>query len=153
MTAGRVSRDEQTAAFFDAAAAGALLISRCASCGQAAEPMAVSCHGCGGTELEPLRASGGAALVSWTVCHPRPSGGAGGSSAGAGTGHDSDGPVILVIGELDEGPWWWALLTGADPGTLRAGQRLRLAFEHPPDSEPVPVFRLADVPPAGDLRP
>lgn len=140
MTTGRVSRDEQTAAFFDAAADGALLISRCAACGRAAEPMAVSCHGCGGTGLEPLRASGGAALVSWTVSHPRP---------GAG----SDGPVILVIGELDEGPWWWATLAGADPSTLRAGQRLRLGFEHPADSEPVPVFRLADVPSASDLRP
>lgn len=140
MPVGPVRRDDETAEFFDAAADGALLIRRCRDCGRAAEPQAVSCSGCHRTDLRAERAAGGATLISWTVCHPRP-------------GSGSAEPAILAIGELDEGPWWWAALTGADPGELRAGQRLVLAFEHAGDYEAVPVFRPADDPAAGDLSP
>jgi uncharacterized OB-fold protein len=137
---GPVRRDDDTAEFFDAAADGALLIRRCLDCGSAAEPQAVSCPGCRGTSLRGERAAGGATLISWTVCHPRP-------------GSGPDQPAVLAIGELDEGPWWWAALTDADPGELRTGQRLLVAFERAGDHEAVPVFRPADVPAAGDLRP
>jgi len=141
MAVGPVRRDGETAAFFDAAARGALLIRRCAGCATAAEPQAVTCPACGSAELRPEEASGGATLISWTVSHPRP------------TGDGSSPPAILAIGQLDEGPWWWAKLVGADPDNMRAGQRLEIGFERSGEHEAVPVFRLAEVPAPGDLRP
>ena len=51
---------------------------------------------------------------------------------------------MLVIAELDEGPWWWSqIVEVADPGELTEGQPLRIGFERPDGSEPIPVFRLA----------
>jgi uncharacterized OB-fold protein len=48
---------------------------------------------------------------------------------------------ILVIGELDEGPWWWSQLVDADPASLSVGQRLRVEFRRAaPEREAVPVF-------------
>jgi uncharacterized OB-fold protein len=49
--------------------------------------------------------------------------------------------TILVIGELDEGPWWWSQLVDADPARLAVGQRLRVEFRRAtPEHETVPVF-------------
>jgi hypothetical protein len=52
--------------------------------------------------------------------------------------------TVLVIGELDEGPWWWSQLVGADQASLAAGARLRIEFPRAADEhEAVPVFVLA----------
>ena len=52
---------------------------------------------------------------------------------------------MLVIAELDEGPWWWSQLTAADPARLTAATRLAVAFARPDEEhEAVPVFELAD---------
>jgi uncharacterized protein len=52
--------------------------------------------------------------------------------------------TVLVIGELDEGPWWWSQLVDADPAGLTAGQRLRIEFRRTGDEhEAVPAFVLA----------
>ncbi len=52
--------------------------------------------------------------------------------------------TVLVIAELDEGPWWWSQLVDADPGAVTAGTRLRIDFQRAnEESEYVPVFRLA----------
>ncbi len=125
MTVGPVARDDATAAFFDGAAAGQFLLRRCPD-GHYSEPAAVQCTTCSATDLIWAPASGGATLVSWAVTW---------------TKADGDEPparTILVIAELDEGPWWWSQL--ADPVAEPAvGQRLRLAFAQEGD-EAVPVF-------------
>ncbi len=70
--------------------------------------------------------------MSWTVVWGR-------SSSDAGPER-----TVLVIGELDEGPWWWSQLAGADPASLAVGQRLRIEFRRGTDDhEAVPVFALA----------
>ena len=55
--------------------------------------------------------------------------------------------TILVIGELDEGPWWWTQLAGDPPpdaDALAAGDRLRIEFRRADAGhEAVPVFVLA----------
>ena len=72
--------------------------------------------------------------------------------------------TVLVIGELDEGPWWWGQLAGTGAGDggsegelpddrvpgsagevrLTAGQALRIEFRRADgDYEAVPVFVLA----------
>ncbi len=126
MTVGPVDRDDATAEFFDGTAAGRLLLRRCER-GHYSEPAAAMCTTCASMQLEWVPAAGGASLVSWTVT--RPPGGA---------------AAVLVIAELDEGPWWWSQLLGADPAKLAVGLQLAVSFatadaEH----EAVPVFELA----------
>lgn len=129
MSVGPVSRDAATAAFFDGTAAGQLMLRRCPA-GHVSEPSAAQCTTCGETGLDWVAAVGGASLVSWAVAWSRPS--------------QAPSRTVLVIAELDEGPWWWSQLAGADPAELAVGTRLRLDFRRAGDEhEAVPVFVLA----------
>src|SRR5215469_3447902 len=132
MSVGPVQRDEATAEFFDGAAAGQFLLRQCAE-GHFSEPAAAACARCGRTELAWVPAAGGATLVSWAVSYDRPA------------GEEPPPRTVLVIGQLDEGPWWWAQLADPSEGSkLAAGQRLRVEFRRAePGYEPVPVFVLA----------
>jgi uncharacterized protein len=132
VTVGPVRRDDDTAEFFDAAARGVFLIRRCGQCSAASEPQAKACPSCGSPDLRPEEASGGARVVSWSVVHGRPGGGG------------QPRKTVVVVAELDEGPWWWSQLADADPDSVHEGQRLRIGFERSGDHELVPVFRLAD---------
>ncbi len=133
MTVGPVARDAATEEFFDGTAAGRLLLRRCAAA-HFSEPPAEQCTTCGSTDLSWVPAAGGATLVSWTVVWGRPSG-------------DSEPErTVLVIAELDEGPWWWAQLVGADPAGLAVGQRLCVEFRRAAEEhEAVPVFVVGEV--------
>ena len=134
MSVGPVQRDAATAEFFDGTAAGRFLLRRCPA-GHVSEPAVTQCTICPSTELDWVEAGGGATLVSWAVTWSRSSDG------------DKPRQTILVIGELDEGPWWWTQLGGdIDPeaAALVAGRRLRVAFERADaEHEAVPVFVLA----------
>jgi len=126
-----VQRDEATAKFFDGAAAGQFLLRTCAE-GHCSEPAAAACTTCGRTELACVAAAGGATLVSWAVTWSKPSGDGEAQS------------TVLVIAELDEGPWWWSQLVDADPANLAVGRRLRIEFRRAdPEHEAVPVFAPA----------
>lgn len=134
MTVGPVIRDEATAVFFDAAAAGQFLLRRCPA-GHFSEPAAVQCTTCASTELGWTPAAGGATLVSWAVTWAKSA------------GDEPPRRTILVIAELDEGPWWWSRLadeTPPDTASLRTGLRLQVTFARPDEEhEAVPVFELA----------
>ncbi len=133
MPVGAFVRDDETAEFLDAAARGQFLVKRCHH-GHFSEPAAAACTTCQSAELSWTPSSGRARLVSWAVTH--------------GTGADGEQVrQVLAIGELDEGPWWWSCLLGADPDTLHAGEPLLVGFERPEGagdpSEALAVFRLA----------
>jgi uncharacterized protein len=129
MSVGPVERDDATAEFFDAAAAGQFLLRRCPD-GHYSEPAAALCTTCGAALAGWAASAGRASLVSWAVTW-------------ADTGQaEEPTATVLVIGELDEGPWWWSQLLDADPAQLKVGARLVVAFA-PGGSEMVPVFRLA----------
>ncbi len=138
MSVGPVQRDEATAEFFDGAAAGQFLLRQCAE-GHFSEPAAAACTTCGRAELAFVPAAGTATLVSWAVSHGRPA------------GDELPPRTVLIIGELDEGPWWWAQLDGLEPAAdgaadvgLAVGQRLRVEFRRAgSEYEAVPVFVLA----------
>jgi len=133
MTAGLVGRDDTTAAFFDGAAEGQFLIRRCEPAGHVSRPQARQCSTCGSTDLQWVAASGRARLVSWAVVPPRR----------VAPDETPGPPTVIVVAELDEGPWWWSQISGVDPGALAEGARLRMAFERPEGGEAVPVFELA----------
>jgi uncharacterized OB-fold protein len=131
VTVGPVDRDAATAEFFDGAAAGQFLLRRCPA-GHFSEPSSAACTTCASTDLSWTPAVGGATLVSWAVVGERVS------------GDTEPNRTVLAIGELDEGPWWWSQLVGADPASLAVGQRLRVEFRRAAaEHEAVPVFALA----------
>lgn len=127
---GTVQRDGATAAFLDGTSRGQLLLRRCRACGQTGGPQELQCAECCSTDTEAVPASGGAKVVSWSVVHGR--------TADGGT----EAQAVVVIGELDEGPWWWTQLVGADPADVRTGGRLTVCFEPAGGGEALPVFRL-----------
>lgn len=130
MVVGAFARNDETAAFLEAAARGEFLVRRC-DLGHVSEPSAAACTTCRSADLRWSAASGRARLVSWAVTH--------------GVGKQGE-PVhtVLAIGELEEGPWWWSCIPGADPAELQAGIALQIGFERPEDAdESLPVFRLA----------
>jgi uncharacterized protein len=132
MPVGPVARDQRTAEFLDGTAAGKFLLRKCDACQSVSAPQARQCGQCGSTELSWQPASGGASVVSWAVTHSKPG---------------PDGTTrtqVIVIAELDEGPWWWSQVVDAAPDAIQAGTRLSIGFERADaDSEYVPVFRLA----------
>lgn len=129
-----VARDATTAEFFDGTARGQFLIRQCVACGHFSRPQARQCSACGGADLRWQPSSGRARLVSWAVVpgRPRPD------------REPDPAPTIVAIAELDEGPWWWSKLVGADADSLTEGRRLRFAFERAGGDadEAVPVFQL-----------
>jgi uncharacterized OB-fold protein len=128
-----VQRDDRSAPFFDAAANGQLLIKRCTGCGHNLTPARVRCSVCQSGALEWVPASGSGSLVSWIVVHSRP----------ASPGAEPERSWVGLV-ELEEGPWMHAALVDVDEAELAAGVALSVDFMTPPDSEPLPVFRVAD---------
>jgi uncharacterized protein len=132
MTVGRVARNAGTEEFFDGAAEGKFLLRVCEPSGHVSRPQVRQCAVCGSSALRWEPASGRASLVSWVVIHGR-----------VVEGQEPPPVTVPVIAQLEEGPWWWSVLLGADPATLTEGHPLRIEFDRPEGSEAVPVFVLA----------
>jgi uncharacterized protein len=127
-----VVRDEASAAFFVAAAAGELLVKRGPS-GTVLAPEARTDPITGSSDLQPWVASGDGTLVSWAVVHRAPLPALAASV-----------PYVSAIVELTEGPWLMVRLLVDDPAGLRVGDRVRAHFVRSGDDEEegevVPVF-------------
>ena len=122
--------DQRSAPFFEGAAAGKLMLQRCASCRRWQHPVRSRCPECAGTEIEWARASGRGTVFShgrlWRASHPS---------------QEDALPVTLVVVDLDEGVRMSAKLVGASD-SVSAGQRVRVEFEAHGEGAPFPVFRL-----------
>jgi uncharacterized protein len=124
-----VRRDQATAEFFDGTARGEFLLVQDTQTGEVLAPQF-------DTTVDPERyvrvpATGTGTVVSWVVVHER-------------TADGSDGRCPVGIVELDEGPWWWTSITGADPGEDLFGRRVRVAFEKVGDEETIPYFTVIE---------
>lgn len=124
-----VRRDEATAEFFDGTARGEFLLVKDTQTGEVLAPQFDSA-------VDPERyvrvpAAGTGTVVSWVVVHER-----------AADGSVSRRTVGII--ELDEGPWWWTSVTGADPGEDLFGRRVRVAFEQAGDGETIPYFTVIE---------
>lgn len=127
-----VERDEASAAFYDAAARGELLMQRGPS-GTVLPPEARTDPASGSADLEPVVVSGEGTLVSWVVVHQAPL-----PALAAAV------PYVSAVVELAEGPWLMVRLVVDDPADLRAGAQVRVRFvpsgsEEEP-GEVLPVF-------------
>src|ERR1700689_2902436 len=124
-----VRRDDATAGFFDGTARGEFLLVQDTQTGEVLGPQF-------DTTVDPERyvrtaAAGTGTVVSWVVVHQRET-----------DGSTSRIPVAIV--ELDEGPWWWTSVTGADPDEELLDRRVRVAFETVGDGEAIPYFTVIE---------
>src|SRR3954463_11473717 len=129
MTLEALARDEQSEAFFDAAARGELLIRRCSRCGTLLSPSLLRCPRCSSADLtwQPSRAEG--TLVAWAAPHVKTEAGTAPTSA-------------IAIVALDEGPW---LHVHVDPDlvpSLRDADRVSIGFDPVAGGESLPSLRL-----------
>ncbi len=141
---GKVLRDERSAPFFDAAAAGRLAVRRCTACGHLLPPAAPVCSACRSADLDWAEVSGEGTVVSWFVQHGR-------------AGREGTPPTrtCIVTVELPEGPWVNARLVGLPEGVapdegLGLGRAVRFAFHRFEGADPaagqaeaIPVVELA----------
>ena len=115
-----IQRDEVSAAWFDAAADGRLLIRECGS-GHLGAPQIITCPHCGSTDLQWVEASRRGSLASYAVIERR-----------------GVEPLPVAIVELDEGPWMRMQLQDVEVDTLVTGLTVEVRFATPDGGEPLP---------------
>jgi len=76
---------------------------KCGGCGEVSAQPRLVCARCGGQDLEAIELKGGGAIQTFTVNYV------------AAEGRESEAPYIVVIVELDEGPWVMGSIAGLKP--------------------------------------
>ncbi len=141
-----VARDAGSAAFFDAAARGVLLVQRCTSCATVLTPEARTCLSCGSVDLDAAEAAGLGRLVSWVVVRHAPIPALAGAV-----------PYLSAVVELDEGPWLMVRLIEAGSAEIHADARVQVDFvrsgAEENTGELLPVFRLTASDVVSDVGP
>jgi uncharacterized OB-fold protein len=115
----------ETKPFWDAAAAGRLLLKRCEACREPHYYPRAICPFCGSDRTTWLEASGGGAIYSYSVFRRAPV------------------PYAIAYVTLDEGPTMMTNIVDADLDALRIGQRVRVRFTPTDGGPPVPTFAPA----------
>jgi uncharacterized OB-fold protein len=83
-----------------------LLGLKCKSCGAVTVPPKIICSQCADSDLEIMELSGSGKIKTFTTVFVAPE------------GRESECPYVIVITELDEGPWIMGNLTGIDPNQV-----------------------------------
>jgi hypothetical protein len=118
--------DAFTRTYWDAAAAGRLLLRRCGACGRAHHHPREFCPHCWSEDVTWERASGRAMLYTWSVVHRTDL-----------PPFSERTPYVAAVVDLAEGPRMATEVVGTE-GELRAGMALEVTFR-----DGVPVFRAA----------
>jgi uncharacterized protein len=128
--AGDARRSAPVDAFFwDGAAAGRLLIQRCADCGVLRHPPAPMCGNCGSLAWDALEASGRGRIYSWMYSlHPN---------------RPDDSARVVVLVELEEGVRLVSNLVDAPPDAPYDDRPVIVEFRDDRGAA-TPCFRLAD---------
>jgi uncharacterized OB-fold protein len=111
--------------FFDAAAAGKLVIKRCAACGESHHYPRSICPYCGSDRTEWKDASGRGTIYSYSVLRR------------------ATPPYAIAYVTLAEGPTMMTNLVDCDFDKLRIGQAVRVVFKPTDGGPPVPTFTPA----------
>lgn len=111
--------------FWDAAAAGRLVIKKCAACGQAHHYPRSICPFCGSDRTEWLPASGRGTIYSWSVMRRVPI------------------PYAIAYVTLDEGVTMMTNIVDCDLDAIRIGQPVRVVWKPTDGGPPVPMFTPA----------
>jgi len=89
------------AQYFDGLKEGKLLALHCRRCNAYTVPPKATCQGCGSMDLEAASLKGAGAIKTFTVVRVAPEG--------------LDAPYVVVLVELEEGPWLMGMLEGVEP--------------------------------------
>jgi len=91
---------------------------KCKTCGAITVPPRIVCSQCSGSDLEVVELSGKAKIQTFTTVFVAPE------------GRESECPYVIVMAELDEGPWIMGNLTGMDPNKVTMdimGKKVKMA--------------------------
>ena len=115
----------ETRAFWDAAAAGKLMIGKCAACGETHFYPRAICPYCfsDNTSLQP--ASGDGTIYTYSVMRRAPV------------------PYAIAYVTLAEGPTMMTNIVDCDLDALSIGQRVKLVFKPTQGGPPLPMFTPA----------
>ncbi|MEN6350907.1 MAG: Zn-ribbon domain-containing OB-fold protein [Syntrophomonas sp.] len=80
-----------------------LLGLKCSECGNVTCPPMMVCQNCAGSDLEICTLSGKGKIVTFTTSYI------------AAEGRENEAPYVIVMVELDEGPWIMGNLVDMDP--------------------------------------
>jgi uncharacterized OB-fold protein len=83
-----------------------LLGLKCKQCSTITVPPKIACENCAGTDLDIVELSGKGKIQTFTTVFVPPE------------GRESECPYVIVLVELDEGPWIMGNLTGIDPNKV-----------------------------------
>ena len=114
----------ETKPFWDAAAAGKLLIKKCASCGEFHYYPRTLCPFCFSDKTEWYAASGRGTVYSYSVMRRAPV------------------PYAIAYVTLEEGVTMMTNIVNADASKLAIGQRVRVTMLASEDGQKVPMFEV-----------
>jgi len=115
----------ETRPFWDAAAAGRLMIKSCGACSRAHYYPRALCPFCGSDRTEWLPASGRGTIYSYSVMRRVPV------------------PYAIAYVTLEEGVTMMTNIVDGDLDRLRIGQPVRVVFQPTDGGPPVPMFAPA----------
>src|SRR2546426_11511285 len=115
----------ETRPFWDAAAAGRLMIKSCGACSRAHYYPRALCPFCGSDRTEWLPASGRGTIYSYSVMRRLPV------------------PYAIAYVTLEEGVTMMTNIVDGDLDRLRIGQPVRVVFQPTDGGPPVPMFAPA----------
>lgn len=110
---------------------------KCNECGTYTCPPKMVCHECTSTDLKVKELCGYGKVVTFTVNNVAPE------------GRESEAPYIILLVELDEGPWIMGNFADIDPGKVTVGligKKVRLGVKIMPKDKyssserPRPMF-------------
>jgi uncharacterized OB-fold protein len=133
-TRGRpeVIADERSKPFFDACAAGQLLIQRCEACQAWSAPADPFCSVCGGGRLAWAKATGRGKVHTFGVVHHI-----------SHPGFAAEAPYNVAVVELEEGPRLNTQIVGCANDQIRVGMPVSVEFVSTESGVVVPKFRPA----------
>jgi uncharacterized protein len=115
--------------FWQAAAEGRLVGQACSTCGRLRHPPRPMCPVCGSLDWHEVTLSGDGTIYSFSILH-HPQNPA------------FEYPVLAVLVDLDEGIRLVSNVIDTEPGDLKIGQRVHVAFVPTARDMAVPVFAL-----------
>ena len=83
-----------------------LLGLKCKQCSTITVPPRIACSKCAGTDMDIVELSGKGKIQTFTTVFVAPE------------GREAECPYVIVMTELDEGPWIMGNLTGIDPNKV-----------------------------------
>ena len=115
----------ETLPFWEAAAAGRLLLKFCRQCGRTHWYPRALCPHCHSSDLEWRESAGWGSVYSFTVVRR------------------AEPPYVLAYVQLEEGPRLLTNIVDCDPDSVQIGQRVSVTFRPAAEGRAMPVFRPA----------